>query len=70
MTTLAHFPTSLAMNAVNSAGELPTGSKPAAAMRLITSGNFRTLIDLACSRVMMSYGVPVGTSIPYQPLIS
>ena len=58
------------MNAPNSSGVLVIGSTPALANLGFMSGALTAFASSAFRRLMISRGVPVGASMPYQTLIS
>src|SRR6202162_697851 len=62
--TFAHSGVSFLMIAVNSAGVLPTGSRPRSSNFLRTSGIARALTVCPCNLSRTSFGVPVGASSP------
>src|SRR6266705_3479095 len=64
--TFAHLSDSARAKARNSSGVLPTTSKPWAESLPRTSGSASVLVNSACSRATISFGVPAGTSIPTQ----
>ena len=70
VTTFAHFAISLCICLPSFSGLLLCGTIPVASNRDFTSGSVRTLAVSAFRRAMISAGVPVGTTIPYQALVS
>src|SRR5271169_3611727 len=62
--TFAHSGVSFLMIAVNSAGVLPTVSRPSWSNFLRTSGIARALTVSPCNLSRTSFGVPAGASRP------
>src|SRR6266403_663556 len=62
--TLAQRSDSTLMTAANSSGVFATGTKPMASRRSFTSGNATLRTISRCSRSIISFGVPAGTSTP------
>src|ERR1700704_4152110 len=68
--TSAHFRVSFSMNLAKSAGEPAKMSQPRSAKRVLMLGSSSAALICLFSLSTIAGGVPLGATMPYQPLAS